>query len=71
MTVRDPYTELELRLAREKAGDFEWAFNRLVEIVAEECRGPEAEVVRQVMMRSFGRLHDENVVRQAERNRGS
>ena len=27
MTARDPTPPLELKLAREKAGDFEWAFN--------------------------------------------
>lgn len=66
MTARAPTPALELRLAREKAGDFEWAFNRLVEILAEEVVGrPDAEAVRNLLMRSFDRLHQENLERRA------
>ncbi len=36
MTVRDPPPDLELRLARQKGEDFEWAFNRFMDLLLEE-----------------------------------
>ena len=67
MTVRNPPPNLELRLAREKAGDFEWAFHRLVDILAEDVKGhPQGEEFRGLLMRAFDRLHLENLERQAK-----
>lgn len=68
MTVRDPTPELELRLSREKAGDFEWAFNRLVDIMAERIKAlPPGvrEVSLELVSRSFEQLHLENLERRA------
>jgi hypothetical protein len=70
MTVRDPTPDLRVRIAEGKSRDFEWAFNRLVEILAEDVQGrPDAEVLRGVLMRAFDRLHLENLERQAKLTR--
>lgn len=68
MTVRDPTPELELRLSREKAGDFEWAFNRLVEIMIERTKALPPGVNKlaaEMLERSFEQLHLENLERRA------
>lgn len=68
MTVRDPTPDLELRLAREKAGDFEWAFNRLVDIIATEIMALEPDRRQETLdlvQRAFNQLHNENLERRA------
>lgn len=71
MTAHEPTPDLERLLLREKAGDFEWAFHRMIDLFVEESKqveprdGQIAVALLQVVM---ARLHEENQLRLAGRN---
>lgn len=72
MTALNPTPDLELSLAKEKAGDFEWAFGRLIEILEEETRQfhpAKRDQILELLETSMNRLQEENILRKAEANR--
>lgn len=66
-----PTLELELRLARERADDFAWAFSRLVEVIAEESRkhGPQVSgFMLKLVETAVERVHAEAQLREVQSN---